>query len=554
MSQSHAAIAEQPAPRQDERFYRRPGRRLAIVGVSILALAALGLFFLARHWPFSRQRVTDALQDDFHGRVTFQRFRTAIFPHPGCVAEGAVLVRPTTTQDSSPFASAQKLIIRAHYLDFLLRPGYVAHIEIQGLQIHIPPRGSMVSEKENQNPSSTRVGEVIANNALLEIARKMAEPLRFEIHALTLNALSRKDGFNYDVAFLNPLPPGEIQSRGHFGPWSSSDSGQTPVSGTYKFEHADLGVFEGIGGVLTSHDNFRGILSRIETHGSANVPDFKMRHAARSAPIESKYDSFVDALNGDVQLEHVESTIVKTSILARGAVQGNSRLPGKTTSVDLNSSNGRIQDLLRLFIKNPRSPIVGKISFRAHATVPPEGRPFEQEVVLVGDFGIDEGQFTKPKTQEEVDNLSERARGKKVGDNKESKNKEDEKKEKDKGDDEDNDPSRAIADLRGHVELRNGVATLTNISFSVPGATAYMHGTFNLLNEKIDFHGVLKTDAEFSKVGGSGIKSIFLKPFDAIFKKKPQGAEIPVKLTGTYSHPEPGLEISGGKKAESDKK
>jgi hypothetical protein len=27
-----------------------------------------------------------------------------------------------------------------------------------------------------------------------------------------------------------------------------------------------------------------------------------------------------------------------------------------------------------------------------------------------------------------------------------------------------------------------------------------MHGTFNLLNERIDFHGVLKTDAEFSKV------------------------------------------------------
>jgi hypothetical protein len=63
-------------------------------------------------------------------------------------------------------------------------------------------------------------------------------------------------------------------------------------------------------------------------------------------------------------------------------------------------------------------------------------------------------------------------------------------------------------------------------------------------------HGVLKTDAEFSRVAGVGIKSIFLKPFDAIFKKKPKGAEIPVKLTGTYAHPEAGLELSGGKKAE----
>jgi AsmA-like C-terminal region len=154
-----------------------------------------------------------------------------------------------------------------------------------------------------------------------------------------------------------------------------------------------------------------------------------------------------------------------------------------------------------------------------------------------GDFGIDEGRFTKPKTQRKVNDLSHRARGKKVDEKNE---------EKGDADDDDDDPSRAIADLKGHVELRNGMATLMNISFSVPGAIAYMHGTFNLLNESIDFHGVLQTDAALSKVGGGGIKSIFLKPFDAVFEKKPKGAEISVKLTGTYSHPEPGLEITGG--------
>jgi hypothetical protein len=535
MSQSHAAIAEQPPP---ARFSNGRRRRFAIIGVLVLAVAAIGLTVLARRWPFSRQRVAEALQDDFHGTVTFTRFRSTIFPHPGCVAEGAILVRAAAPADSPPFASAQKLVIRAHYLDFLLRPGYVSHIDVEGLQIHIPPRGSMPAEQPNQSPSSTRVGEVVANNALLEVARKTAKPLRFEIHSLTLNSLSRKDGFNYDVVFLNAIPPGEIQSRGHFGPWNSADPGQTPVSGTYRFEHAYLGVFSGIDGVLTSHDNFHGSLAQVEAHGSVEIPDFKVRRAARSSPIETKYDSFVDALSGDVRLERVESKIAKTNVLARGSIEGKAGVRGKVTSLDLNASKGRIQDILRLFIKEPRSPITGIASFRAHATVPPEGRPFEQEVVLVGDFGIDEGRFTRPKTQKEIDNLSERARGKKV---------DDKDKENEKGDDDD-DPSRAIADLRGHVELRNGVATLTNISFSVPGAIAYMHGAFNLLNQRIDFHGVLKTDAEFSKVGGGGIKSVFLKPFDAIFKGKPKGAEIPIKLTGTYSHPQPGLEITGGKK------
>jgi AsmA-like C-terminal region len=539
MSQSHAAVVEQPPPQQNGLSYQRRRRWLAITGVVLLTLAIAGAIVLAHYWPFSRERVSGALQDDFHGAVTFTRFHSTIFPHPGCVAEGATLIHAGAPADSLPFASAQKLVIRAHYLDFLLRPGYISHIDVEGLQIHIPPRGS-TAEQPNQSPSSTRVGEVVANNALLEVARKTAQPLRFEIHSLTLKSVSRKDGFNYNVVFLNAIPPGEIQSRGHFGPWNTADPGQTPVTGTYKFEHAFLGVFDGIDGLLTSHDNFHGTLAQVEAHGSVEIPDFKVRRAARSAPIETKYDSFVDALNGDVRLEHVESTIVKTNVLVRGSVAGTPGRHGKVTSLDLNVNKGRIQDILRLFIKEPRSPIAGAISFRAHATVPPEGRPFEQEVVLVGDFGIDEGRFTKPKTQKEVDNLSERARGEKV---------DDKDKENEKGDDDD-DSSRAIADLRGHVELRNGVATLKNISFSVPGAVAYMHGTFNLLNQRIDFHGVLKTDAEFSKVGGGGIKSIFLKPFDAIFKGKPKGAEIPVKLTGTYSHPEPGLEITGGKKDE----
>src|SRR5258706_2188461 len=547
MSQSPALAADEQRPQQRGRFRLSWRKWLSVVGVSVVGLLIVGAVLLARHWPFSRQRVIANLQDEFHGTVTFSRFHSTVFPHPGCVAEGAELVRPGGPAGSPPFASAQKIIIRAHYLDFLLRPGYISHIEAQGLQIHIPPRGTMAATPRSQNPSTRRVGEVIANNAILEIARKTAKPLRFEIHTLTLNSVSRKDGFSYDACFLNALPPGEIQSRGHFGPWNSDDPGQTPVSGTYKFEHAYLGVFQGIDGVLSSHDNFQGTLAKMETHGSVDIPDFKLRRAARSSPIQSRFDSFADGLNGDVHLEHVETIIVKTNVLVRGSVAGEPGRPRKITSLDLNVGQGRIQDVLRLFIKEPRSPIVGAISFRAHVTIPPEGRPFEQEVELVGDFGIDESHFTKPETQTKVNNLRERSEGKKT----EQKEKEEKKGEEDADAD---DPERVVSNLRGHVVLKNGVATFTNISFSVPAATAYMHGTFNLVNQKIDFHGVLKTQAEFSKVGGGGIKSVLLKPFDAIFKKKPKGAEIPVKMTGTYSHPEPGLEITGGNKGDKGNK
>jgi hypothetical protein len=544
MSQSHASIAEDRTSQRSERLPLRRRKWPAILGFSPLGLFMVGLIVLATHWPFSRQRVIQSLQEDFHGTVTFRDFHVTVFPHPGCVAEGGTLMRAGIPPGSPPFASAQKFVVRAHYIDLLVRPGYVAHIEVEGLQIHVPPVGTLPPVPPDKNPSTTRVGEVVANNSLLEIARKAGEPLRFQIHTLTLNSVSRKDGLSYDIAFLNALPPGEIQSRGHFGPWNSDDPGQTPVSGTYKFEHAYLGGFEGIDGVLNSHDSFHGSLDKIETHGSVDIPDFKLRRAARSSPIASRFDAFVNGLNGDVRLEHVETLIVKTNVLARGSIEETPGPRRKITSLDLNVSRGRIQDVLRLFIKEPRSPIAGTISFRAHATVPPEGRSFEQEVVLIGDFGIDDSSFTKPETQKKVNDLSERAQGKKIDDKK--------KDEESPVDDDDSVP--VISDLRGHVVLKNGVATLTDISFSVPGATAYMHGTFNLASQKIDFHGVLQTDSEFSKVGGGGIKSIFLKPLDAIFKKKPKGAEIPVKMTGTYSHPEFGLEITGGKKGGESRK
>jgi hypothetical protein len=101
-----------------------------------------------------------------------------------------------------------------------------------------------------------------------------------------------------------------------------------------------------------------------------------------------------------------------------------------------------------------------------------------------------------------------------------------------------------VLNLRGHVELRDAVAKFTTLTFNVPGASARMDGTYNLLNQQIDFHGMLKTDAELSQET-SGIKSALLKPLDPLFKRKKAGAAIPVKMTGTYRDPQFGFDVVG---------
>jgi hypothetical protein len=90
--------------------------------------------------------------------------------------------------------------------------------------------------------------------------------------------------------------------------------------------------------------------------------------------------------------------------------------------------------------------------------------------------------------------------------------------------------------------LRDATANLSNLAFVVRGASATTHGTYQLETHKIDLHGILKSEAELSKMS-SGFKSVLLRPFNGLFKKKHAGAVVPVHLVGTYEDPQPGVDV-----------
>ncbi len=139
-------------------------------------------------------------------------------------------------------------------------------------------------------------------------------------------------------------------------------------------------------------------------------------------------------------------------------------------------------------------------------------------------------------TQARVDTLSQKALG-----------------EKARNDSDTGDPGRVIFQLAGYVELRDATATFKNFRFAVPGASADMHGTYNLESRAVDLHGTLRTDEEFSDMT-SGFKSVALRPFDVFFRRKHAGAVMPVHLMlGTYDAPEAGLDLPA-KKASPGKK
>ena len=206
----------------------------------------------------------------------------------------------------------------------------------------------------------------------------------------------------------------------------------------------------------------------------------------------------------------------------------------KVASRALSVRDGGIQDVLRLFVREANPPLHGVTRSRAHVTIPPGDAPFLHKVRLTGDFGIEDGQFATAATQAHVDTLSRKALGEKAG-----------------NDSDPGDSGRVISQLAGYVELRDATATFKNFRFAVPGASAEMHGTYNLESRAVDLHGTLRTEEEFSEMT-SGFRSVVLKPFDVFFRRKHAGAVMPVHLMGTYNALDAGLDPA--KKAAPGKK
>lgn len=513
-------------------------KKIVLLGFAavVLILGGLGAV-LARHWPFSRERVTESLQSTFPATVTFHKFHSIYFPHPGCSAEGAVFRRLGATPGLPPVATIERLTIRAHYLDLIFRPGYVARIVLDGFCVHIPPMGTPVKKSNwQESKSSTRVGEIVADGSVLQIDRSSGDgPLLFAIHTLRLYSVSRSHPASFTVSVHTPLPPGDIRAQGEIGPWNYGAAGQTPVAGEYTFEHADLGVFSGIAGILSARDKFQGVLGHIDSQGSIDIPHFMVTRSQHSVHLQSQFHAIVNGTNGDVQLERVSARFLKTTVLAKGEVAHHSGQEGKVAFIALSVRDGRIQDVLRLFVRETNPPLEGITSFRANVTIPPGHVPFLHKVRVTGDFGIEDGQFATASTQASVDTLSQKALGEKAG-----------------PDSDGGDPRRVISQLAGYVELRDATAAFKNFRFAVPGASAEMHGTYNVETQAIDLHGTLRTEEEFSEMT-SGFKSVVLRPFDVFFRRKHAGAVIPVHLMGTYEAPEAGLDLPA-KKAGPDKK
>ena len=216
-----------------------------------------------------------------------------------------------------------------------------------------PPPLGPEDEKRPLKPSPLIVDEVISENAELRIIRRTPgkEPRVFVIHHLDMNGVGSNDPWAFEATLRNPTPPGDIITRGTFGPWAAGEPSRTPLRGEYNFAQADLGVFKGISGMLASEGKFAGVLERIDVDGRATIPDFTVKTGGHPVKLETTFHATVDGTNGNTWLIPCDATFGKTTVDAKGGVFETQSARGRTVSLDVTMNAARIEDVLLLAIK-----------------------------------------------------------------------------------------------------------------------------------------------------------------------------------------------------------
>jgi len=484
-------------------------------GLLLVAVLIIITVLLGKEWPFTRPRVLDDLEQASQGAVSVRSFRQTFFPYPGCVLEDITL-RSKAESKQVPVLTAKRLTIQGSYSGLLSR--HVPLVRLEGAHVVLPPLGTGQPMFQGQaGQSKTTVGEILADGSILDVTSRVPgkPPLRFEVRKLSIHNLGGGRVMSCEVEGLNPIPPGMVKASFRLGPWQGQNPELTPLSGTYSYQKAQLGVFGGIAGTLSSQGAFEGSVNKLVVRGSTDVPDFEVTRSGHRVHLKARFDALVDATAGDVRLRSVNAHWGHTTVTGNGVIGRRPDGKGRSADLDLAVKNGRIDDVLFLFVRAPKSPLAGMTSFETKIEIPSGHRRFVQKVVLDGNFVIADGQFTSPDTQARVDKLSAQARGQKNLDN----------------------PAPVVSDWEGHVLLKDGAAHFSPLRLRVPGAGTRLQGAYTLESQRIDLHGMLYLQAKLSQAT-SGIKAILIKPIEPFLKKDRRGgAKMPVGVTGTYSHP-----------------
>jgi hypothetical protein len=503
--------------------FPRPWKTALLVGIAVVAIFFIALLSVI---PLSsdtaRAKIVEQLAARLDSEVQLDSLSLKVLPR--LRVEGAGLtIRHKGRHDVPPLISVRSFAVEGNVADVLHR--HVSMATLEGLKIQIPPddHEDSGSNKPPKLKPAFVIDDLFTKDAQLVIlpSKPTKQPKIWSIHQLHMRPVAFDKPMAFEATLTNGVPPGEIETKGTFGPWHPNQPGNTPLSGSFTFENADLSVFDGISGILSSTGTFGGTLQRISTHGDSMTPDFALTSIGHTIPLHAKYDAIVDGTNGETFLERIDGSWLNTSLVAKGSVADAPDLPGRQVDIDVAMDRARIEDVLWLTVKAPKPPMTGALALTTHMVLPPGKVDVVKKLLLDGKFTLSGARFTSLDVQKKIEELSHRSRGE-ASDQK---------------------AEQVKSDFVGSFKLGRGVLAIPSVSFGVPGSIVRLSGTYGLTSEAIDFKGTLFMQAKISQAVG-GFKGLLLKIVDPLFKGKNGGSAIPIKISGRRDNPDFGLDKS----------
>lgn len=510
------------------RFSGATRRNLVVAFTLLLICAAIVLSFATRLTPYVRDQAATALNERFQSDVELDVLQVSAFPRPE-VTGGGLRLRHHGRTDVPPLIKIDSYGATAGLAGLFRSPVRLRTVELQGLEITIPPGGIKKDNEDNsqerpddpQSPSRLTIDRLVSRAARLEIVpRERGKlPRTFEIHDLVMHGLGEGSGAEFEAALTNPKPRGVIETHGTFGPWNGAEPGYTRVKGDYIFKNANLNTIKGIAGTLSSSGSYSGMLERIDVKGETRTPDFSIDVAGQPVSLTTRFHAVVDGTNGNTWLHDVQARLLDTVILAKGAVVRTEDVKGRRVTLDVTIDEGRIEDVLKLAVKSPKPLMTGRIRLNTKFDLPAGERDVADKLQLAGSFKLERAHFTNVNVQEKVNTLSHRGKGQPEGEG-----------------------PGVVSNLSGKFTLRNATLSFTDLTFSVPGAVVALAGTFDLKKEAIDFGGHLLLDASLAETT-TGMKAVLARIAQPFFRRPGGGSKLPIRISGPFAKPEFGLDV-----------
>jgi len=547
-------------------FWNRHRWLVWICGSLIVFFAALTvtLFVLARRAePFLRARIVSALSQHFHSRVELDSFHVrlvnGIHGEWGVWAEGrglriwppsqvAGVAVPGAAQPGQPLIRLDQFRFHAPLRYRAGKPVQISVVQFRGLYIDLPPRvhfqhlsQGMANPQPIPSPQpgaaiphvTFHIGSIDCTNAnlRLEPGKPGKLPVNIAIARFRLTGITPTGSMSFNAELTNPRPRGTVHTAGRFGPWQVDDPGESPVEGDYRLDHADLATFRGIAGILSSTGQYQGTLRDLTVDGETDTPDFQLSLFHNPIPLRTHFHAKVDGTNGDTWLDPVDATLGHSHLVAQGhvvrVVASQPSSPphsiGHDIALAVTVDHARIEDFLRLLSHGASPLMTGDLIVKTSLDIPPGPAPVHQRLQLNGNFTLNDAQFTSSSVQHRIRELSLRGQGHPAALKTST-------------------PAAVQSQMQGKFKMTQGVITLPDLQYMVPGAQIQLAGTYTVEGGDLDFSGIARTQATVSQMVG-GWKGILLKPADRLFKRDGAGAQIPIHINGTRESPNFGIDL-----------